>query len=377
MKNETGLGISSIPATPKPANSSGTRIHRLQSIEIARGIASVWVLLFHSLAPWPPEALHPLLRVIQKFTQHGWLGVHLFFAISGWCIAERLGAAHRRGESCGAFLRERALRIFPTYWVALGLLLLARLVAQPFNQTSLATNLPSGLHGWIGDLLLINPYIDVPATLMVSWSLVFEVGFYLFGAGALLARRHGLSSGVIAGLGLLTCAWPLLGLDFRPAYVLGLWPDFFAGVLVWWCARIPTLPRTLAGIGGLVTLAVLALNWPGFGGLGRCTALLTAVLLWISSRRDHTAAAIIPLRALGRLGIFSYSLYLIHVTVLSPFMNLGQRLVPTSGFAFVFVWITAVALALVAGWLLHRWVEAPVERWRKRRWSTATTVRLA
>jgi peptidoglycan/LPS O-acetylase OafA/YrhL len=342
----------------------------LHAIEVARGIASGWVLLFHSLAALPADSLHPVLQMAQRFTSLGWLGVHIFFAISGWCIAERLAAAYRRGESCRGFLRERVLRIFPTYWAAFALLLLTRLVAMPFNHTPPERNFPVSGTVWIGDLLLINPYLGVPATLMVSWSLVFELGFYALGAGALLLRRHGLASAVIAALGMFLCAGPLLHVESKATYVLGLWPDFFAGALVWWSARVPTAKRTVAGIAGLSILLVLALTWPGgYGGLARTTALATAAALWLASRHNRSGINGNLSRALAWLGVCSYSLYLVHLTVLSPFLNLAQRAVPPSNAAFVVVWLAALALGVGAGWLLHRFVESPVELWRKSRWS--------
>lgn len=360
-------------ATTSPAanvaSSPAPRVHRLHVIEIARGVASLWVLLFHSLTSWPAEALHPFLAAVQKLTQPGWLGVHMFFAISGWCIAERLAAAQRRDESCGAFLRERALRIYPLYWIAFALLLVSRMAAYPFNShTSFAQNLPADAGVWIADLLLIHPYVNAPATLMVSWSLVYELGFYALGAGALLLRRRGVSATVIFALGLLLCAWPLTQLHFRATHILGLWPDFFAGVLVWWCAREAGKARTLIGIGALLALTALTLAWEPYGGTGRLAALATAALLWIASRRDFVPTSGLA-RSLTWLGLISYSLYLVHVIVLSPFMNLGQRLVSPQSFAFVFVWAGGVAASIVGSWLVHRYAEAPIERWRKRRWS--------
>jgi exopolysaccharide production protein ExoZ len=358
------------PSTTGDGASPVASVHRLGSIEVARGLASGWVLLFHSLAAWPADALHPVLRALQRFTQHGWLGVHVFFAISGWCIAERLAAAHRRSEPAGAFLRERALRIFPTYWAALAILVVVRLAALPFNHAPLAQSLPVTARGWVGDLLLVNPYLGVPPTLLVSWSLVYELGFYALGAAALVLGRRSFRPAMLVALGAVLCLWPLAGLNLRAAYVLGLWPDFFVGALVWWCARTASSARFAAGVIGLAALAGLTAFWPGgFGGAGRFAALVTAALLWIFSRHDRIMRASAPLRALASVGVFSYSLYLIHLTVLSPFMNLAQRHIPATGGRFVAVWLAGVGLALAAGWILHRAVEAPVERWRKRRWN--------
>ena len=112
----------------------------------------------------------------------------MFFAVSGWSIAERLAAGHRRQESVLHFLRGRALRIYPAYWAALAFLLLVRLAAVPFNTTRLPDNLPIGALGWLGDLFLLQPYFGTVPALVVSWSLVYELGFYALDAGALALR---------------------------------------------------------------------------------------------------------------------------------------------------------------------------------------------
>ena len=87
-------------------------------------MAGLAVLLFHSLNAYPPDALPIGFKALQAVTEWGWLGVHVFFAISGWCIAERLAKGRRTGESGRHFAAERFLRIYPTYWAALLVLVL-------------------------------------------------------------------------------------------------------------------------------------------------------------------------------------------------------------------------------------------------------------
>ena len=351
-----------------PVRSSGSR--RLHAIEALRGFASGFVLLFHSLAAFEPAQLNPVLRAVHKFTQQGWLGVHMFFAISGWCIAERLAAAYRRDEPIAGFLRERALRIYPTYWAALALTFAVRVVAVPFNHTFLAASFPAGVRGWFADLFLVNRYLSAPATIIVSWSLVYELGFYLLGSGGLLLRRKFVSSSALAVLGLALCLWPLLGVNPRATYVLGLWPDFFAGALAWWAARSSSTGRARFVAAALVALLALVVTWPGgFGGEARVAALGTAASLWFLSKRERGAPPSGAMRALGWVGAFSYSLYLIHLAVLSPFTNLAGRIVAPSSLAFCGVWLAALLISLATGWALYHWVESPFERWRKSHWS--------
>jgi len=164
----------------------------------------------------------------------------------------------------------------------------------------------------------------------------------------------------------LVCLWPLAGWQSRLTYVLGLWPDFFVGMLVWWAARSLAPRSKYFAATGLALLTLLALGrHGGYGGQGLLTAIATAVALWALSGQDGRVGANPFLRKLAWVGGFSYSLYLIHLPLLSPFMNLAQRWVSPRHALFCLVWLAAVLLAFTGGWLLNRLVEAPVERWRK------------
>ncbi|HEY3820819.1 MAG TPA: acyltransferase [Polyangiaceae bacterium] len=84
---------------------------RFSSLDGLRCLAVVPVVWHHS-TPRPPSGL----------LGRGPLGVDLFFAISGFLITTLLLRERRRGElSVGRFYARRALRIFPAYYLVLGL----------------------------------------------------------------------------------------------------------------------------------------------------------------------------------------------------------------------------------------------------------------
>ena len=251
---------------------------RYRTIEAGRGLACLAVLLFHSLTTYSPSSLTPVLATLRSATNWGWLGVHVFFSISGWCIAERLTSAVTRGETSWSFLKERFLRIFPTYWAAVALTMALRLAASPFNATSPASNLPAGWSGWVGTVLLVDPYLKAAPYLAVSWSLVYELGFYLCAALAVALWRARLSNGwMLFAAGALLCFMPWAAHTGRaPWLVLELWPDFFAGMAAWCVAR---RGARAAGCGVLAAMLGASLLWPAYGGAGRLTAILTALVL--------------------------------------------------------------------------------------------------
>jgi peptidoglycan/LPS O-acetylase OafA/YrhL len=165
-------------------------------------------------------------------------------------------------------------------------------------------------------------------------------------------------------LGSLLCFMPWVAhLVTSPWRVLELWPDFFAGAAAWWAAR---RGARIQGYGVLALLLAATAFWPAYGGIGRMTAIVTALALALAWPHDHRLEKNRAVRALAWAGGFSYSLYLIHVPLLSPIENLLGRWIPPTSPWLILVWSCATGIALVGGICLNKWVEAPVERWRRR-----------
>jgi exopolysaccharide production protein ExoZ len=334
-------------------------------IQAGRGAACLCVVLFHSLIAYSSATLPPMLEYIRVLSRWGWLGVHVFFAISGWCIAERLAKGFRTGESGGHFAIERSLRIYPTYWAALAATILLRIAAVPFNTAPLSVSAPTGWQDWIGSLFLLSPYLGCSPFLFVSWSLVFELGFYLCAVVALVAARRRLAGGTL--LFLIGCAMCLIpcATQGRPPiwFVLGLWPNFFAGMAAWWAARRGG--RAL-GYGALAILLAATIAWPAYGGPARLTSVVAAWILALAYRRDGKLSESSTMRFFCWMGGLSYSLYLIHVPMMSPTLNLLGRWIPSTSTWFIAAWVSAVLLAIAGAKCLNRLVEQPIESWRRR-----------
>jgi peptidoglycan/LPS O-acetylase OafA/YrhL len=323
--------------------------------------------LFHSIHHLPPGSLHPVLAFIQTLANHGWLGVHVFFALSGWCITERLATACRRGESLLFFLRERFLRIYPAYWAALLIAILLRLAAAPINHTSLASNIPASPLSWFGDLTLLHFALGTPVFLLVSWTLFCEMGFYGAAGLALGLFRLGVRHSLLLPTGALFCFWSLFNLHHRAFLPLELWPEFYAGVIAWWAARGQ---RSRAFWASLTLFVVSCLLTPGrLGDLGIITSSITAVVLFFFAQNPVVSPPSLLIRC-AYFGAMSYSIYLIHVPILSPLINLSARLLPTNSKRFVAAWALSVAVTFLAGWLFYRFIEKPCEQWRRQRYSS-------
>src|SRR5262249_10829057 len=138
-------------------------------------------------------------------TKHLWLGVTIFFVISGYCISATVDVTRRQSQSLRTYFSRRFRRIFPTFLIFLSLsALLVGLVdctvfPGVFSKTSHPIARPWSLtfQQWIGNLTLTESWLPrVLGTeqryfMGTAWTLCYEEQFYaVTGLLLLLARRR-------------------------------------------------------------------------------------------------------------------------------------------------------------------------------------------
>lgn len=333
-----------------------------------RGVAALAVVLFHSFGAFYQAPLWGPLVPVRAVAAWGWLGLHVFFVISGYCICARLTRALRTGESVPAFWLDRARRIYPTYWIALLAAAALNGLTRIFSPGATVGVLPDNAAAAAADLTLTHLFAGTTPYLLVSWTLALEVGFYLL-AGGVLAVCRLLQLGPQALLLLAgTAALPGIGISAAaagPLALLAAWPEFFAGMCVAAAAQSRSRgDRRGAGIalGLLAAMSFLAAGSVGsYAGTARVSALGFAWLLVLLQPWENRLAAAAPVRWLGWIGLFSFSLYLVHVPVLTRILNLGRRFVAAEAPLFALVWLAGVAAAVAAGRFFYVAVERRAE----------------
>lgn len=147
----------------------------MPELDALRGIAVLMVVAYHGLF-WSSTAsgLSGLPKLVVLATLPGWLGVQLFFVLSGFLITGILLDNRARPDYYSRFYKRRALRILPAYLALL--LVLAGLGA---SRTSLAASLLFASN--LGELT------GIPIAYGPLWSLAVEEQFYLL--WPLAARR--------------------------------------------------------------------------------------------------------------------------------------------------------------------------------------------
>jgi peptidoglycan/LPS O-acetylase OafA/YrhL len=312
--------------------------NKLACLDGLRGLAVLAVVLFHhrlESSYFPVRsALYPLLAPSRV----GYVGVHLFLVLSGFCLTHSLIGRARKGRSPSLrhYVRDRWRRIAPPYYAAMAVYVLVVYLQrqngmepfhpEPIDGRQLWLHL-TFLHGLRPDTLMaINPPF---------WSLSLEFQFYLtLPLLFALAERCGYRA-VIAGIVGVSLLYRIGVVYSCPddtnhlsKFFLGRWAEFGLGMAVAsWANRREQGPSWLnAGAApwvflvGMVILAA-AIGWelkggfvlvdPGLG-LGFALLLISAIL---SAESRRGLGRWLSWRPLTALGTISYSVYLTHTLV--------------------------------------------------------------
>jgi peptidoglycan/LPS O-acetylase OafA/YrhL len=298
-----------------PSGKTGYR----PDIDGLRALAVLAVILFHYRVPG---------------FSGGFVGVDIFFVISGFLITGIIDAEMTAGRfSFAHFYERRVRRIVPALAVVLaaatavaGILLFAS-DFERFGRTLLATlAFATNIELWRE-----TGYFDVAAQqkpLLHLWSVAVEEQFYLLFPPLLLLargarRRRFLLVALLAAASFALAAW---GVVHAPAATYYLLPartwELMAGALLALWGRVPRRMPVREGAGlaglGLMLWGVFAFTpdtvFPGPNALFPC---LGAVLfLYAGGGGEHLAGRLLSLRPVVFVGLISYSLYLWHWPVL-------------------------------------------------------------
>jgi peptidoglycan/LPS O-acetylase OafA/YrhL len=346
---------------------------RLLDIQALRGLACLLVLLYHA-AEWERlPALGAECRLLAPFRFFGYAGVDLFFVLSGfiitWVHADHLG----RPAALLSYAGRRLWRIYPAYWVCwlvgalprlqrLGageaagyLLLLPRQGTEPFPQGSLQA----------GNL-------GIPQ----SWTLVYELLFYLLFAGFFLLPRRCflplLLGWFLAAVAFAACR-PEVGflasLPVQPL-VLEFLLGCFAALVVRRGVNVPAGACIVLGVawfalGGYLHVAGLTSGAQDPRHRVLAFGIPAALLVGGLTARERAGSPLLP-RWLRPLGDASYSIYLTHVLVFGLVfkrtLGMSHRPLPH------LLWLALMTgAALAVGYLFHLGVERPLLRSHGRR----------
>ncbi|MCD0278427.1 acyltransferase [Xanthomonas melonis] len=364
---------------------------RYPALDLLRGIAIVWVMLFHSFVV---GGLGPDWAWLSRY---GWMGVDLFFVLSGFLIGSQVLVPLARGQRLDFkdFYLRRAFRILPAFSVVL----LVYMAWPGFREA------PGLAPWWMFVTFTLNLLVDYgeQAAFSHAWSLCVEEHFYLVFPllATLLLRRPSATrfvalcvAVVVAGIALRSSVW--LHNTALDQVGGGQQRNWFVEDLYY-----PTWNR-LDGLLAGVVLAVLKMfrphTWQRLQQRGNACALagvaVLALAMWLFRERTGLLGNAVGWPVLsfglallvlagnatgtvfGRLQVpgaawvaaISYSLYLTHKAV---FHLIQQWFGPALEGRGLLAFAAYGGAALLGGAVLHDAVERPFLRLRKR-YSKAT-----
>ena len=354
---------------------------KFATLESLRGLLALWVLVAHVTARVLSES--SISSMHAQAPLEPLLPVYVFMILSGFVIFSLL---QRGDESYGVFILRRFFRLAPLFL----LVLLVAASLQSFelrtldhlfwrnghisdsiriHRDTLAHFWPhvwahaTLLHGLVPDTLLRDTNFSI---LSQGWSISLEWQFYLLAPliFLLISRRRYL------GIGLLATIIAVLGAIHYPS--IGFLPNQFAyfalGIASFylyrscdWLARIP--PRTHDLLLPIVGLSLYAL-------LRQPLPVLVWVLVFDAVLARH-AGLETPLTSrvnrllewpvLQWLGRISYSVYLVHITIMYAVFRAITYVNPhLGGLKFLVLALPAtLVLTLIVAAVTYRWIEVP------------------
>ena len=325
-------------------------------LEVARGLAALWVFLFH---------VRPLFEisspVVYQLSAYGSLGVPMFFVISGYVITYSAESNLEKKNSPLVFLRSRFLRIYPTFWVSVVVVLilpyLLELISSlksgayvtPDNIVSKYSNIE-----WSNFLLLSKVFwatsddlqAEFNAINSVYWTLAIEFQFYLVVFVSLFFKSYyKYAIGLVSLVSLLVMFVPL---KTNYGLFINYWPSFLVGIILAYMHRnslyiTSLLTNNILQLAAIFFVSMLVICSVVFNSSAFLFAVCFGMFLWVISafekflnymHGDENRIYYWVLKPWLVLGAMSYSVYLLHGKLYQlPYMFVRQ-VVDVNNFLF-------------------------------------------
>lgn len=324
---------------------------RIGIINALRGFAALAVAWGHFVAGQG--------KYLGMSGKYGYLGVDIFFVISGFVIPWSLYRSRYALRDYPRFLLKRNVRLYPPYLASIAISILATnfILVPVFHIPHMTV---TGR-----DLLLhfayLNDLAHVPWVNVVYWTLAIEFQWYLLIGLVLplLASRRQLArfaATSVMVLAYFAFPWDRLVFHFLPVFLIGVFVFQYRAGLI---GRGEML--------GLMAVMVFAMLRPS-GWLAPLVAIPTGLLIARPGLQGGAGQRSLE-RSVGwrdgvadRVGDVSYSLYLLHLPIGVSVIGCLSHWLPYSGSYIGLLDVVGVAASMWAAWIMYRMVEKPSQQ---------------
>lgn len=333
---------------------------RLKELDLLRFLAAIAVVIFHyafrgyargDMSTMP----YPLLAEPAKY---GYLGVELFFMISGFVILMTAS-----NNNLKAFFISRVVRICPAFWVCCTLTFVITLaIGQP--------RYTADFYQYVMNMTFLSDVLGVLPIDGVYWSLFAEIKFYLM-ISILLGFKQieKIESYLVAWLLISAVSEIFVMEKLRWVLVTDYAAYFIAGAtfyVIW--TKGFTITRVLLLVGALVLAGYTAIVWADvletkyltdYNNLIICSMIILFFIIFLMIATNKTSA----IGALNwtALGALTYPLYLLHQMIGFMIFNIVYPALNPH----ILLWGT-VALMIGGSYLIHKTIEVPIARSMKK-----------
>jgi len=349
---------------------------RIRELDGLRAVAALSVFAHHAIS----------FPALARFTSTGWIGVDLFFVISGYLITTILLGMRGAPHYFKNFYMRRTLRIFPPYYLFLLICFVAVLFSRSYHPSG---RLWSSFLFYATSLIVILPWysgalasVPNPASAIeVTWSLSIEELFYLLWAPGVRFLRKGALILVVAAVILLApvLRWYLHSLQCREYFFFPSRMDSLAFgaalALIWDSGRRWRISGwyVIAGLAATASALLLIDNprgslWFSVFGYTLIAVTMALVVAFVLGRAGSGSLACRALRSkvLVRVGTVSYMFYLLHLFVIRMSTDWFANL---SGFHWAdrgFTLMASLAMTMLLAELSWRYFESPILKLKSR-----------
>ena len=341
MNNNYSSAINTINFFTIKAKAIGSK-KNLYQIDFLRGAASLSVCMFH-LVRGNPSFLENSHLTFFKYFSYGWLGVQVFFIISGFIICYSLPVNYKL-NNFSTFLKKRLVRVEPSYLISILLTLTVAYIAALVTHNTVSVSYKNLLYhlGYLNNFTT-NTYIN-----NVYWTLGIEFQFYILIGLLFPLFNKSVCVFMLIIIGLLALSYIRIS---NTSLIFEHLPLFCIGILIYFILYDDKYPKPVLLLLSAITLMAMLSNIVVF-----VISLITISIIIIPFPKN---------KVFSFFSAISYPLYLVHIPIGGRVINLSLRFAKTDFQKDVAI-ITALLISIIAAYLFHIVIEKPTISWSKK-----------